>query len=240
MELYAIKYGEKFKYATYETVYKGSKNPSELVPDFVFSYYLAVYKEKVILIDTGFRNEKKASDMGITLYDVRNELEQIGKHSYDVDTIIITHSHFDHIDNLDLYHSPTIIISEPEYEFAMDTCTDEVKSSLQKGNVIKVKDEYIYDNKFTFKVIGGHSEGSSVIYFHEGEKSYLITGDECYMCNNILKNIPIGMAFNSDKNEEFINNTYNKGWIPLPFHDGSILSSYERITDNIVRVIYDT
>ena len=78
--------------------------------------------------------------MGITLYDTSRELENIGLHNYKVDTVFITHSHYDHINNLDLYQCQSIIISDKEYEYALENSPDAVKHKLQTSVVVLEKD----------------------------------------------------------------------------------------------------
>lgn len=236
MELYAIKYGQNFTYATEETIYRGMRD-SKKVPEFIFLYYLAKYNDRIILFDTGFRDKIFAANMGITLIDIENEVKNILDSRGCVDIVFITHSHFDHIDNLDLYDKSAVIISKLEYDIAINQSPDPVKRRLKTNNVITTRDEYIYDNKFRFKVIGGHTAGSSVIYFEEEGKQYVITGDECYSCDNILKNIPIGFYADSQKNENFITDAYTSGLIPLPYHDAKIITNYQHISENIVRII---
>ncbi len=237
MELYAIRYGENFKYATYGTIYRGAENAAEKVSGFIFVYYLAKYNDKVMLFDTGFRDETTAVNMGITLLDVEHEVKNILDDPLGIDMIFITHSHFDHIDNLDLYKNSQIIIAKTEYDIAMNERPIPVQTQLRSKHPVLIEDEYVFDNKFYFKVIGGHTPGSSVIYFEEKDKNYVITGDECYVCDNMLKNIPNGMCTDYLKNEEFIADGHNKGLIPLPYHDNKVFADYEQISENIVRII---
>ena len=88
---------------------------------------------------------------------------------------------------------------------------------LLKENVITVEDEFIFDNKFKFKVIGGHSIGSSVIYFEDNGENYVITGDRsCYNCSNLIENRPIGIYSNTEKNESFISDALQKSALLYP------------------------
>jgi glyoxylase-like metal-dependent hydrolase (beta-lactamase superfamily II) len=102
---------------------------------------------------------------------------------------------------------------------------------------VTVKDTYIFDNKFTFKVIGGHTAGSSVIYFEHNESKYVITGDECYTCENLIENRPIGVYSSSENNQSFINETRQKGYLPLPYHDLTIFQTHHKVSKNIVQII---
>lgn len=234
MELYAIKYGESvFKM---KSIYQDMASSEEFT-EFLWLYYLAKYNDKVLLFDTGFRNEQDAANWGVKLINVENEIKKLINGPDSVDVVFITHSHFDHIDNLDLYEKASIVIAEKEYENAVKKGLPSINKRLELGNVIKVNDEYVYDEKFCFKVIGGHTAGSSVIYFNEGSNSYVITGDECYACDNMLSVRPLGSCVDSRKNMMFLENGHQKALIPLPYHDVRIFEIYERISENIVRIL---
>lgn len=48
---------------------------------------------------------------------------------------------------------------------------------------------------------------------------------------------PIGALVDSQKNMAFIESGHQKSTIPLTYHDVKIFELYERISDNIVKVI---
>jgi glyoxylase-like metal-dependent hydrolase (beta-lactamase superfamily II) len=93
------------------------------------------------------------------------------------------------------------------------------------------------NGQFRFKVIGGHTKGSSAIYFNEGEVQYVISGDETYLVDNFDRQIPSGNVCNLDRNREFIHQVHNQGIVPLPSHDASILQKYPKISEHVVRII---
>lgn len=238
MELYAVRYGKNFKYANLRTVFENSPNPNEKLEEFPFLFYVAKHEGETILFDTGFRSSRKAEDMGITLLEIGGELSALfGADKPLVDSVIVTHSHFDHIDNLDLYGNIHIVIAKEEYKLAMQNAPCGVRRRLEEEKVILVEKEYLYGNKFLFRVIGGHSPGSSVVYFEDKGVNYVITGDECYSCDNLLKNIPTGICRDKQKNAAFIEDSHKKGYIPLPFHDAAVMRKYKSVSENIVQII---
>ncbi|HWT76768.1 MAG TPA: hypothetical protein VN258_18875 [Mobilitalea sp.] len=66
-----------------------------------------------------------------------------------------------------------------------------MKRMLESAQVHIVLEEYRYEDKFLFKVIGGHTEGSSVIYFEEDNKQYVIATDISKYCKNHIIRISI-------------------------------------------------
>jgi glyoxylase-like metal-dependent hydrolase (beta-lactamase superfamily II) len=232
MQLYAVKFGE----SSFNSKYAFRDVTSDDKMQISWSYYLAKYNDKTILFDVGFRDSLIAEEWGITLVNVNEEVNHLINDAQ-VDTVFITHSHFDHIDNIDLYPDSQIIIAYEDYLHALNNGTPAVRERLLRDNVITVKDEYLYDNKFRFKVIGGHTAGSSVIYFDHGGKNFVITGDECYNRDNMIANRPIGVYSSTEKNEAFLQDANDKGYIPLPYHDLSVFQSYKQVSSHIVQIL---
>lgn len=227
-------YANEFKYADYRTLYHNDERTA-LVPGFVFLYYVAKIGGQVVLFDTGFRSEETAKGFGTNLLDVKEEVLALtgGR----ADMIFITHEHFDHVENLDLYQGADIIIAKDAWE-EMQKAYPKVTSELMlASNVQIVGDMLEVLDTFCFKVIGGHTKGSSVIYFNEGEEKFVISGDETYLLDNFERQIPNGNVYSLEKNREFIKQVHNEGIIPLPSHDGSIIEKYPRISEHIVRII---
>lgn len=237
MKLYAIRYGKGFRYGTMGTVYQNASCPNQVIEDFPFLFYLAEYDGKVVMIDTGFRNEQLAKTMGVTLLPVEKEVKKVFGEIPLPGQIVITHSHWDHINNLDLYPGVPIFMARAAYENALENGEESVKKCLCEGEVTLVDMEKEMDDTFRFEVIGGHTSDSSVLFFEESGTKYVITGDECYHCDNVRRNIPIGICENAEKNAAFIDEMHREGRIPLPFHDACIMKEYLKLSPNIVRII---
>jgi glyoxylase-like metal-dependent hydrolase (beta-lactamase superfamily II) len=234
MELYAVHYASEFKYADYRTIYHNDER-TVLVPGFVFLYYVAKIGEQVVLFDTGFRSEETAKGFGTHLLDVKEEVLALTGGRADI--IFITHEHFDHVENLELYQGADIIVAKDAWE-EMQKAYPKVTNQIMLTSKIQiVEDAFEVQGSFCFKVIGGHTKGSSVIYFNEGEEKFVISGDETYLLDNFERQIPNGNVYSLEKNWEFIKQVYNEGIIPLPSHDVSVIEKYPRISEHIVRII---
>jgi glyoxylase-like metal-dependent hydrolase (beta-lactamase superfamily II) len=235
VELYAMKYGESPLYETKKIYADMAK--SEEREKFFWLYYVAKYNNKILLFDTGYRDIEIASKFGMTYNNIEKELKSIIGDYNNVDVIFLTHSHFDHIGNLDLYQKCSIVMSKAEYDIAIKECSKAVVQRLLQGDVTIVDDEFLYEDKFLFKVIGGHSPGSSVVYFKDGATSYVLTGDESYMLENMLEKRPVGLYFNIEKNLDFLCDANNKKLVALCFHDVNIFENYEHISKDVAKII---
>ncbi|MEO3947376.1 MBL fold metallo-hydrolase [Gorillibacterium sp. CAU 1737] len=234
MELYAVHFANEFKYADYRTLYHHDERTA-LVPGFVFLYYVAKIGDQVVLFDTGFRSEDTARGYGTHLLDVKEEVLALtgGR----ADLIFITHEHFDHVENLDLYQGADIIVAKAAWEEIQRAYPAMTSQLMRTSNVQMVEDGCDVQGSFYFQVIGGHTKGSSVISFQEGEKTFVISGDETYLLDNFERQIPNGNVYSLEKNREFIKRVHREGMIPLPSHDASIIEKYPRISEHIVRII---
>lgn len=82
----------------------------------------------------------------------------------------------------------------------MKHTSPQIQNCLLKENTIVIADEYSFCDIFTFKVIGCHTIGSSVIYFHHATRHYVITGDKCYVFDNLFDQRPIGIFYSKENN----------------------------------------
>ena len=85
----------------------------------------------------------------------------------------------------------------------------------------------LYD-MFTIKKIGGHTKGSSVVFFSNGKDEYCFTGDEIYLKDNVLLKTGNGSVYNHTKNMEFIEKIIKGNYILFTFHEGIYPDKKER------------
>jgi glyoxylase-like metal-dependent hydrolase (beta-lactamase superfamily II) len=101
----------------------------------------------------------------------------------DIDVVINTHRHYDHIENNDLFENATIYASPYE-------CVKECKGCVIYSTTDEVHDfepvEKFDDDEITILKTPGHTWGSiSVVY-----DNYIIAGDAVPLKGNILSDIP--------------------------------------------------
>lgn len=227
MKIYAVRYGKSMFQKKF--VFYGDKSGGSV--QFSWMFYYLEYGDKKILIDTGFNDPKMIKAFGITEFkDPVAILNDNGIEADKITDVIITHSHFDHIGNAYRFKNARFYINQDELaELNKGKTLNVVKNFINSNTNITTFDKSttFYDI-FTIKKIGGHTKGSSVVFFSSGKNEYCFTGDEVYLKENVAGNIGNGSVVNHIKNTEFINLLYSGNYNLFMFHDSSYLNMKER------------
>ncbi|HPS85938.1 MAG TPA: N-acyl homoserine lactonase family protein [Spirochaetota bacterium] len=227
LKIYALRYGK----STFQNrfVFYGDKSGGT-VP-FSWMFYYIEYGDKKILIDTGFNDSKMSKMFGITDFkDPVAILDEKGIKADRITDVIITHSHFDHIGNAHRFKNARFIINKDELaELNKGKSLGDVKNFLNSSSKVTVFDEstVLYD-MFTIKKVGGHTKGSSVVFFNYNNEEYCFTGDEVYLRDNITRNTGNGSVVNHSNNIGFIDLIRKGNYKLFIFHDNKYAEMKER------------
>lgn len=227
IELYSIKYGDSL-FPTSEIYYNDKLNKEV---SFSWLFYLIKYNGHMILIDTGFNDEKYIEMFKINFKSPLTLLEELNIEPENITDIIITHSHFDHIGNIDKFPNARIYIQKDEFEnFKKDNTNENLNNFINENNkIIAFNDSYVLFDIFKITKIGGHSIGSSAVSFNYLKKDYFITGDECYLYYNYINQKPVGAYYNIKNNISFLKDLQGDNKIILTFHEPLIHMNSNRI-----------
>ncbi|MGM9927113.1 MAG: MBL fold metallo-hydrolase [Bacillus sp. (in: firmicutes)] len=152
---------------------------------------------KNILIDSGIGKgkltEKQKRNYGVAEEsNVESALKELGLSVEDIDTILMTHLHFDHASGLTRYEGDTlvsvfpratIITSRVEWD-EMRNPNIRSKNTYWKENWEAIAHQVVtFDEKITItdhiKMIhtGGHSDGHAIVVMNQGEQTLIHMGD---------------------------------------------------------------
>jgi glyoxylase-like metal-dependent hydrolase (beta-lactamase superfamily II) len=165
----------------------------------VFTYLIEGGKE-LILVDTGMAWTERASKYhhggsyqpeGMAIHE---QLAKIGYSCADVDKVIFTHLHWDHIFYMEKFTKAQFIASRTEYEFALDPIPLYYKSYEHpilgnrrpfEGLKIDVVDgaEEISEGVRVFPT-PGHSPGHQSVEVDTKDGSYICAGDSVFIMAN--------------------------------------------------------
>ncbi|MEA5457279.1 MBL fold metallo-hydrolase [Sinomonas sp. JGH33] len=230
-ELYAVRYG--VSRLSERHIFRDG-DPKSMRP-IAWSFYVARKMGITTLVDVGFRDTATAAQWGVRLLDVAKEMRSI-LDPLRVDTVCITHGHFDHVDNLDLYPNARVVVAEATYQSILASGSHATRAAMRRAEVIRTTGQVSVADGMTFSVVDGHTPGSSVVTVGRRQRDYVITGDECYLIENVEAQRPIGVFSDAERNTGFLAKALSERLIPLPSHDPEVFIRYPLVSPNIARI----
>ena len=161
----------------------------------IFRVYLIRTENRLILVDAGCETMPDF-DMRDFIGPVK-ALNNIGISPEEITDLIITHAHHDHIECAKYFKNAVTYIQKDEYEAGKGYLAENL-------NIRTFDEEMLICYGIKAVKIGGHSKGSSIVEITDADKKYVIAGDECYMRDCLIKQIPTGISYNPEKSRECI------------------------------------
>lgn len=185
----------------------GNENKSR---EIVFKVYLVKTNEKLILVDAGCETMP-----GFVMRDfigTVQALKNIDITPDEITDVLITHSHHDHIECVKYFKNAVIHIQSDEYENGKRYIPDDF-------NVNIFENEFSVCENVNIVKIGGHSKGSCIVEIKNDDKTYIISGDECYLRECLTEKIPTGSTFNQNASREFVEKYSDSKYTVLLCHE---------------------
>lgn len=177
--------------------------------DILFTVFLIETEGRNILVDAGCETMP-----GFDMRDFVSPVTALMRHNVLPDQItdlILTHAHHDHTECTKYFKNAKVYINAKEYPKAQKYIPDNFE-------VILFEDIKEVCNGVSIITIGGHSVGSAIVQIITEDQKYIITGDECYLRENLIKRIPTASSVDPDKSRAFIEK-YSDGYTVLLCHD---------------------
>ena len=201
-EVHALKYAERNTRTRADSFIFDDDHASPHDMD----YFIWVLKSdnQIIVVDTGYDNtEAQRRDRPI-LRDPAQSLETIGVKAEEVDTVIITHLHYDHAGGLDRYPNAKFHLQKTEMEYATGPCmcgqvlqmpytVEHVCAMVRKvysGRVIFHDGDGIVAEGVTVHCIGGHSRGLQAVRVKTTSGYLCLASDASHYYENFLLQKP--------------------------------------------------
>lgn len=174
--------------------------------------------EKFVLIDTGVNDidavngTKRGTsvwhrgDKGMSL---KEHLLRLQINPSDIESVVITHSHYDHLSGIVSLPDTKIYITEDAFNAAIDPnntnakylaeAVQFLKSQKENGAVVFTNDGDCVAEGVTVVHSKAHTSGDQLVILENDYGSYLFTGDSLFLRENIARNLPIGFGNDSDE-----------------------------------------
>jgi N-acyl homoserine lactone hydrolase len=110
-------------------------------------------------------------------------LERRGVRPSDVDTVVVSHTHWDHIQNLDLFPDATVVVHQAELDYTANPHADDLATPLWTRSLFIGRDLRTPDdgdelaNGLTVLHLPGHTPGSIGLRAETADGVAVLTGD---------------------------------------------------------------
>jgi len=206
-EIFAIKYGERVGTRGGMFVY-GDPHDEPMAMDYFV--WAVRNSERTIVIDVGFGREEGESRGRTFLRCPTEGLRLVGIEASDVEDVVITHMHYDHAGNLELFPNARFHIQDEEMSYITGRAmTHEVlRSSYRLGDVVEMV-RLVYGDRVLFHSgdeeiapgitvhhVPGHTRGLQSVRVHTERGWVVVASDATHYYENIEKNQPFSVLEN--------------------------------------------
>ena len=197
-EVYALKYAERNGRTRADSYLFDDDHATPHGMD----YYRWVIRNetRTIIVDTGYDAEEGARRGRPILTEPAEVLRQFGVEAGEVDTVILTHLHYDHAGTLDRFPNATFHLQAAEMAFATGPCMchDILRMPFTLDHVAKVL-ERVYSGRVVFNdgdgivapgievcAMGGHSRGLQSVRVKTARGWLVLASDATHFYENYL------------------------------------------------------
>lgn len=211
--VFAIKFAHRDKSRRQEHFYRGHTQPDA---EFPITYYvwLVVGKGRIVLVDTGFTPEVAArrGDRHYVQTPVES-LEALGIAADEVDTVVITHLHYDHAGFIGAFPNASIVIQQRELDYWTGPYAgrgenphliepediDAARALLASGRLQVIDGDLELAPGLGLHRTGGHTAGLQVVTVdHRGAEGDTVTtviaSDASHFLDNIGTDTPYSIV----------------------------------------------
>ncbi len=210
-EVYAIKYAERTDRIRADT-FIFDDNPTGPHP---IDYFVWVIRNenRTILVDTGFDGVEAAARKRPVLIEPRAAVAEIGIAPETIDSIIVTHLHYDHAGGLTQFAGAQLHLQEAEMAYATGRCMchDTLREPFTASHVCEAV-KRLYSGLVTFHdgdaeiapgisvhLIGGHSSGLQAVRVHTAHGPLVLASDASHFYENFEARKPFVIVADVEK-----------------------------------------
>jgi len=201
-EVHALKYADRRDRTRAESfIFEDNHDAPHQIDYFI---WVIRGQGRVILVDSGYDDTEAERRGRPFLRDPREALKPLGIAAEDVDTLIVTHLHYDHAGGLHLFPNATLHMQAAEMAYATGPCMchDALKMPFTASHVCEAV-QRLYSGRVVFHDgdgeiaegvtvhrIGGHSRGLQAVRVRTRAGWLCLASDASHYYENYLKAKP--------------------------------------------------
>ena len=152
-------------------------------------------------------------------------LRRLGLEPADIDTVVLTHSHWDHILNADVFKNAEFLLHPWEIEYAKsphprDWATpDYTWTILERCRIREVQEGDEVDDGVSVILTPGHTRGSISLVAQQGNGQVVVCGDALPTAQTALEECPSLIFWDVDDARRSARKILDAGQVLYPGHD---------------------
>jgi glyoxylase-like metal-dependent hydrolase (beta-lactamase superfamily II) len=159
--------------------------------------WLIESEDRKIIVDAGVSEPKKGLIHGFPCkgggeQGLRNALSGVNLKPEEIDTLIITHLHFDHVANATMFHNARIFVQKKEWESAQnppmhyrEIYEKDLFLPLEEMDLCLVNGDIEIEEGIRLVLLPGHTKGLQGVLVKAQSGDYLLSGDHFYSYINL-------------------------------------------------------
>ena len=206
--LYALKYARHDRDASENFIDPHDPHEGNMPIDYFV--WLAVNDKRAVVIDTGFNAEVAAQRGREFLRCPAQSLSLLGVDAATVTDVIITHLHYDHVGNFDLFPNARFHLQDREMQFATGRymAHKNMRGAFDVEHVVGMVRE-VYRERVVFHdgdaapfpgiglhLIGGHTLGLQSVTVETVRGRVVVASDASHLYHNMWDSNPYPVVFN--------------------------------------------
>jgi glyoxylase-like metal-dependent hydrolase (beta-lactamase superfamily II) len=246
-KVYALKYAERNNRTRADSfIFDDHPSAPHGIDYFVWVLDNGVRK---IVVDTGYDTREAARRDRPILRDPAKAIEAVGVNADTVDTVIITHLHYDHAGGLDRYPNATFHLQAAEMAYATGPCMchGTLQMPFTAEHVCEMV-KHIYSGRVVFHdgtgeiapgvrvhCVGGHSRGLQVVEVDTEYGPLCLASDATHYYENFMVGKPFPIVVDAEAMLEGFSTILRLGGSAdrvIPGHD-PLVSDYFPQLDNV-------
>lgn len=160
--------------------------------------------ERVVVVDTGFSEEGGEKRRRTQIIRPDDALIRLGIDPAEVTDLILTHGHYDHIGNVDLFPNSQIYMAISEYEFWTSPMARRTQFSYYSeereiqllrdadtaGRLRLFEEELEPFAGVRISRVGGHTPGQAMVYVESCDGTVLLASDALHFYEEMDRDMP--------------------------------------------------
>ncbi|MGJ0183920.1 N-acyl homoserine lactonase family protein [Corynebacterium glyciniphilum] len=244
-EVYALHYASRSTMASQKFYRYELYGEPDKQYDTAYYFWLIRDDVRTVLVDCGFSTRSASTRNRAVETDPVELLGRMGVAPADVDHVVLSHMHFDHIGNIDLFPNATFTMARSEFEFWTGSFSDrpciewqvqqdEVDAVVEleragRMNLVASDTTEIFPG-IDVAVFPGHTPGQLVTSVASGEKTVVLASDAVHFYDELSEDRPfqifldlVAMYDSLERLREIEERPFTE---VIPGHDPNVMSRY--------------